>query len=128
MTYLETAAVYIAANMLLLLWLAVRVIGRRFKGRISIGDGGSEDLAKAIRTHGNAQEYIPAAMLALLALALLKAPLWQIHAFGCVFTLARILHPIGMSGGPLLLRQAGTVLTLTSYALFALALLVAAFT
>lgn len=128
MTHLETAAVYIAANILILLWLAVRVIARRFKGRVSMGDGGSEDLAKAIRTHGNAQEYIPAAMVALLCLALLAAPIWQVHALGGAFTLARLLHPMGMSGGPLIFRQAGTVLTLSSFAFFALALAVAAFT
>lgn len=128
MTLLETAAVYIAANLVILLWLAVRVIVRRRSGRVSMGDGGSEDLAKAIRTHGNAQEYIPAAMVALIGLALLQVPVWQIHALGGAFTLGRVLHPIGMAGGPLLFRVLGTLLTLTCYAFFALALLVAAFT
>lgn len=128
MTTLEAATVYVAANFLIMLWLTLRVIARRRSGRISMGDGGSEDLAKAIRTHGNAQEYIPLAMIGLVGLSLLQVPVWQIHALGGAFTIGRLLHPLGMAGGPLLLRQLGMVLTLLSYAGFALALLVAVFT
>ncbi|MEM9054851.1 MAG: MAPEG family protein [Pseudomonadota bacterium] len=128
MTQLEIAAVYVAANLLILLWLAVRVISRRFKGRISQGDGGSEELATAIRVHGNASEYIAAGMGGLVVLALLNAASWQIHLLGAAFTVGRVLHAIGMARGPLVFRQVGMVLTLLTYAGLPLALLVAAFT
>ena len=128
MTKLEVAAIYVAANLLILLWLAIRVITRRFKGRIAHGDGGSDDLAVAIRVHGNASEYSAGAMIGLVVLALMGAATWQLHALGAAFILGRLLHPIGMQGGPIVFRQIGMVLTLLTYAGFALALLVAAFT
>ncbi|MDJ0920388.1 MAG: MAPEG family protein [Henriciella sp.] len=127
MSELQTAAVYVAANILILVWLAFRVVQRRFKGRISIGDGGSEDLAVAIRIHGNATEYIPAGLIGLVLLALLAAPVWMIHAVGVTLTVARLLHPIGMSGGPILFRQLGILLSWIVLVSLAVALLYLAF-
>lgn len=128
MSVLETAALYVAANLLILFWLAVRVIGYRAKGRISIGDGGSEDLAIAMRVHANAAEYIPSALVGLVLLALMDVALWQVHGIGAALTLGRVLHPIGMSRGPIVLRQIGMVGTFAAYIGLVLALVVAAFT
>lgn len=128
MSALQVASVYIAINILLLVWLAVRVVSRRFRGKISMGDGGSEDLAKAIRTHGNASEYTPAMMVGLLALAFLNGPVWSIHALGIGFTLGRIMHAFGMSGAPILLRQLGMMLTWIAMVILSLAMLYYAFT
>ncbi|MEO0549247.1 MAG: MAPEG family protein [Pseudomonadota bacterium] len=111
MTLLQVAAVYVAANLLILVWLAIRVVSHRIKGRISMGDGGSEELAVAIRVHGNATEYVPGALVGLVLIALLSAPVWMIHAIGGTLTLARLLHPIGMSGGPLIFRQIAIMLS-----------------
>ena len=88
-----------------------------------MGDGGSEDLAKAIRVHGNASEYTPAMLIGLLALAFLQGPVWSIHALGIGFTVGRISHAIGMGSGPLILRQLGMVLTWTAMVILSLALL-----
>ena len=123
MSALQVASVYIAINILLLVWLAFRVVSRRFRGKISMGDGGSEDLAKAIRVHGNASEYTPAMLIGLLALAFLLAPIWSIHALGIGFTVGRVSHAIGMGSGPLILRQLGMVLTWTAMVILSLALL-----
>ena len=123
MSALQVASVYIAINILLLVWLAFRVVSRRFRGKISMGDGGSEDLAKAIRVHGNASEYTPAMLIGLLALAFLQGPVWSIHALGIGFTVGRISHAIGMGSGPLILRQLGMVLTWTAMVILSLALL-----
>ena len=123
MSGLEVASVYIAANILILVWLAFRVVSRRFRGRISMGDGGSDELATAIRVHGNATEYIPATLVGLIALAFLQAPNWAIHALGVAFTLGRLMHPIGMTSGPLILRQLGVILTWISMVILSLALL-----
>jgi len=123
MSGLEVASVYIAANILILVWLAFRVVSRRFRGRISMGDGGSDELATAIRVHGNATEYIPATLVGLIALAFLQAPNWAIHALGVAFTLGRLMHPIGMTSGPLILRQLGVILTWASMVILSLALL-----
>lgn len=123
MSALQVASVYIAINILMLVWLAFRVVSRRFRGKISMGDGGSEDLAKAIRVHGNASEYTPAMLIGLLALAFLQGPIWSIHALGIGFTVGRISHAIGMGSGPIILRQLGIVLTWTTMVILSLALL-----
>ncbi|MEL7043041.1 MAG: MAPEG family protein [Pseudomonadota bacterium] len=128
MSALEVASVYIAINILILVWLAVRVVSRRFRGKISIGDGGSEDLARAIRVHGNASEYIPPTLVGFLAAAFLNAPVWSLHAMGIAFTLGRIIHAIGMGGGPLILRQLGMMLTWTVMVILSLAVVYFAFT
>lgn len=128
MSALQVASVYIAVNILMLVWLAFRVVSRRFRGQISIGDGGSEDLARAIRVHANASEYIPATLVGLLTLAFLQAPVWAIHALGIALTLGRLIHPIGMTGGPIQFRQLGIVLTWTTMVILSLALLYYAFT
>ena len=123
MSALQVASVYIAINILLLVWLAFRVVSRRFRGKISMGDGGSEDLAKAIRVHGNASEYTPAMLIGLLALGFLQGPVWSIHALGIGFTVGRVSHAIGMGSGPLILRQLGMVLTWTAMVILSLVLL-----
>ena len=128
MTALQVAAVYIAVNILIIVYLAIRVVTRRFSGKISMGDGGSESLAKAIRVHGNATEYIPATLVGLLALAFLSAPIWAIHALGIGFTLGRLLHAVGMARGPIQFRQLGMVLTWSAMVILSLALLYLAFT
>lgn len=128
MSALEVASVYVAINILMLVWFAMRVVARRFRGKISMGDGGSEDLARAIRVHGNASEYVPPMLIGLLALAFLDAPIWSLHALGIGFTLGRLMHALGMSGGPLISRQLGMMLTWTAMAIVSLAILYLVFT
>ncbi len=127
MSALQVAGVYVAINLLMLIWLAFRVVTHRFRGKISMGDGGSEALAKAIRVHGNASENIPPMLVGLLAFAFLNGPIWALHALGITFTIGRILHAIGMGGGPIIFRQLGMVLTWTTMGIVSLALLYLAF-
>ena len=127
MSALQVAGVYVAINLLMLIWLAFRVVTHRFRGKISMGDGGSEALAIAIRVHGNASENIPPMLIGLLALAFLNGPIWALHALGIAFTVGRILHAIGMGGGPIIFRQLGMVLTWTTMGIVSLALLYLAF-
>lgn len=128
MSALQVASVYIAVNILMLVWFAFGVVSRRFRGKISMGDGGSDDLAKAIRVHGNASEYIPATLIGLLALAFLQGPIWALHACGITFTIGRFMHAFGMGGGPLIFRQLGMMLTWLTMVILSLALLYFAFT
>ncbi len=128
MSGLQVASVYIAINILILIWLAVRVVSRRRSGKISLGDGGSDDLAVAIRVHGNATEYIPAMMVGLLVLAFLESPVWSLHGLGITFTIGRLLHVVGMGSGPTIFRQLGVMLTWLSMVIVSLAILYVAFT
>lgn len=127
MSALQVAGVYVAINLLMLVWLAFRVVTHRFRGKISMGDGGSEPLAIAIRVHGNAAENIPPMLIGLLAFAFLNGPIWGLHALGIGFTIGRVLHAIGMGGGPIIFRQLGMVLTWTAMGIVSLALLYLAF-
>lgn len=128
MSGLQVASVYIAINILILIWLAMRVVSRRRSGKISLGDGGSDDLAVAIRVHGNATEYIPAMMVGLFVLAFLESPVWSLHALGITFTIGRLMHVIGMGSGPIIFRQLGVMLTWLSMVIVSLAILYVAFT
>lgn len=111
MTPIAAAAVYTGVNILILLFLSFRVVGRRRSAQVSLGTGGDAELETRVRAHGNASEYIPAAMLGLFAAASLGAPLWAVHAIGGVFTLGRVLHGFGLSAGVLAPRALGMVLT-----------------
>ena len=126
MTVLEIAAIYVGVNLLLLFYLSFRVVGVRFRKKISLGTGGDPDMEVRVRSHGNATEYIPGAMVALVVLALLQAPAALIHALGIGFTLGRMLHAFGMSG-PIQARQFGMILTWLGYLGFAGALIWFAF-
>lgn len=104
---------FAALHVLLMLWLAWRVVVRRRSAKIGLGTGGDYALERAIRVHGNFVEYVPLAllMLALLELSGLAAPwLWS---FGVMLLIGRLLHAQGLSGksGTSFGRFYGTLLT-----------------
>ncbi|MGH6950227.1 MAG: MAPEG family protein [Vitreimonas sp.] len=131
MQLLETAALYAGVNILILLVLAVLVIVGRRRHKIVLGDGGNAEFTRAVRAHANAAEYIPAALVGLVTLALFDpaTPVWLIHAAGLSLTVGRLAHAIGLHTGALNIgRVAGVSLTLLSYLLIGIGLLHAAFT
>ncbi|HEX7031345.1 MAG TPA: MAPEG family protein [Gammaproteobacteria bacterium] len=91
-------ALYAGLLALLLIALAARVPLLRRKHRVGIGSGGNPELALAVRVHGNATEYVPAAVLLLLLAELNGLPAWSLHAAGSGFFLARIVHAVGLGG------------------------------
>jgi uncharacterized membrane protein YecN with MAPEG domain len=120
MQLLETAALYVGVNIFILLALAVLVMMGRRKHKIVLGDGANEDFTRAVRAHANAAEYIPAALVGLVTLALFDpaTPVWLLHAAGISLTLGRILHGFGLHAGALNFgRMAGMTLTWLSYVL-----------
>ena len=111
---------------LLVLFLAGRVMSRRMQAKIGLGDGGDGDLARRIRAHANAIEYLPLALLLLGGMELNGYPDAAIHAFGATLLVSRVLHGWGLSrsSGKSVGRFAGTALTLVlmlAMALFAIA-------
>lgn len=79
------------------LTLASRVIWLRNVDRVGIGSGESRRLAKAVRAHGNAAEYLPFALLLMLLLELQAAEVWLLHGCGLALLLGRLLHAWGLS-------------------------------
>lgn len=114
---IEAASLYIGLNLVILLVLAVRISLKRRKSQISLGDGGDSALMRLIRVHGNATEWVPAALIGLLVVAMLNAPLIAIHVIGAALTLARVLHAWGLGAGegPTIGRVAGSALTMLVY-------------
>ncbi len=124
MTSLEAAGLWVGLNALLLIYLSVRIGLNRTKLKINLGDGANPDMTRAIRAQGNYTEYAPAALLGLLMLALLDAPVWAIHSLGAVFLFARVAHFLGLGLGVWPLgRLIGTLLTMLTLLAAGLALI-----
>ena len=114
-------SLYASLSALLIVRLSISVIKLRRKNRISVGDGGVEELQLAIRTHANAVEYIPITLLLLLTLELNGAPKILIHLLGVTLITGRILHAMGLPAKDLKKRVLGMQITI--YLLIALAIL-----
>ncbi len=107
------SALYAALIVLLLIALAVPISRLRHARRVGLGDGGDQDLARAIRVHANLLEWALPALLLLLIAELTRASPLLLHACGIALILARVLHAIGLtrSGGYSFGRFWGTGLT-----------------
>lgn len=118
-------AFYAALSALLLVFLAFRITLYRRRVRIGIGDNGDHTLAKRVRAHANAVEFIPIALILLLVCELLAiAPLW-LHVFGIAIVLGRVLHAWGLSrtAGVSPGRASGYLLTLAAIVAMSIVLL-----
>jgi uncharacterized membrane protein YecN with MAPEG domain len=115
MPLVPITACYAGLLALLLVVLALRIIRLRWKLRLGLGDGGDRTMLRAVRAHGNAAEYVPIALLLLLAAELNHANPLLLHACGAAFVASRVLHAVGLtrSGGPSWPRTVGTVGTMS---------------
>ena len=88
---------FAALHILLMLYLAYRVVGHRRASKIGLGTGDDHHLERKMRVHGNFVEYVP---MALLMLALLEisglAAVW-LWTLGGALLFARLLHASGLS-------------------------------
>lgn len=85
---------------LLALWfvaLGVRVVDQRRRHKVSLGDGGSTQVQRAIRGHANFSEYVPLALLLLAILELSRFPHYVLHGLGATLLAARLLHGYALS-------------------------------
>lgn len=98
MTSPAVTVIYIYAALcgLLLFALSLNVSRTRGKYKVSLGDGGHEELMRAIRAQGNFVEYTPLVLLLLLLLELKGAPVLALHILGAGYFVSRVLHGLGM--------------------------------
>ena len=122
----NAAALWAGLSLLLLLGLSALVVRQRQKHGVVVGDGGVEELIRAIRAQGNAAEYIPAGLAGLAILALAGAPPLILHLAGAALFTGRVLHAVGLTLTleASRLRSVGMVLTWIAYLFMAVALLV----
>lgn len=128
-TAMRAAALWIGLLLLLLLILSALVVRERINHRVMIGDGEVPELQRSIRAFGNATEYAPAGMAALIALAMVQAPQLVVHLAGALLFFGRVGHAVGLShnAGQSLGRGLGTIATWLAYIFAGAALLFYAF-
>lgn len=110
---MQITGFYVALALLLVIVLSFRVVLRRWKVRVGLGDGEDMELRKRIRAHGNAVEYLPLGLLGLLALELGGSDAAVLHACGGTFIFSRVVHAMGLSrkSGVSVGRELGMPLT-----------------
>jgi uncharacterized membrane protein YecN with MAPEG domain len=107
--------IYAAIFTVMLIGLLMNVVKLRTKHKISLGDGGNQDLTRATRIHGNFVETVPWGLFLLLLLDLQHAEPRAIYALGVLLLIGRILHIFGIKNAILHLRVAGMILTITMF-------------
>ncbi|NOD48315.1 MULTISPECIES: MAPEG family protein [unclassified Ruegeria] len=125
---LAITPIYAALIAILYVALSVKVILQRRSDKISVGDGGSKLMIKAIRTHSNCAEYAPIGLLLIAMVELQGAGSLTLHVLGLMLLAGRLLHAYGFGRTPqiVILRQLGMGLTFTAILVTAIANLVLA--
>jgi uncharacterized membrane protein YecN with MAPEG domain len=111
---MTTTALYAGLMGLWMLFLGFAVIRLRRRHDVSVGHGGVEGLALAIRAHGNACEYIPVALILMGLAESLGTPGWVLHGCGVTLAAGRLMHGSYFLTGArrLSVRIAGMLLTI----------------
>lgn len=122
---LPITTLFVSLLAILLFSLSVRVIKLRRSNQVSLGDGGHEDLQRAIRGQANCAEYSPIAILLVLLAELQAAQAWvtiPLAVLAAAFLLGRILHgyAFAATAGDITKRVRGMQLTLFPLVLLAL--------
>lgn len=122
---LLVSPIYIALSAVLLLVLSIRIIVLRKKYRVLFGDKDQPLLRKAIRAQANFTEYVPLALLLLVALELTVGSAIFLHLSGSCLLLGRMIHAWGLNQlhESLIWRQCGMLLTFSSLAFSSVLLL-----
>ena len=102
------------AAALINIWLMIRVGQVRTSEKVSIGDGGNENVIRRMRAHSNYIESAPFVVLLVAAIELASptSPTWLWIISG-LYLLGRVAHGIGMDGGKFGKgRMIGTIVTM----------------
>lgn len=97
-----------------IIWLSLCVIKVRRRLKVRYGDGGEEELQIARTAQSNAVQYIPIALILLLALELNGASAWLICILGLFLVVGRFIHAFGILKESLSRRILGMQITITT--------------
>jgi len=113
---LAITPVYAGLFALFFVFLSLRVVVLRRSARVSLGDGGNQDLARRARVHGNFIEYVPLTLILMALAELQDQPAWTLHLIGASLAVGRLAHAYGVAKTPQImrLRVLGMVLTFTA--------------
>jgi len=125
-TIVPTTALFVGLHALLAMALVFKVMRFRLKDKIVFGDGGNEDMQRALRVQANFIEYVPLALIIILVLELQGARNVLLYGLGTALFFGRALHAYGLSrtseSSPG--RLVGTLLTWVVYFVGAIACLI----
>ncbi len=91
---LPVSSIYIAVNAFIMLALAYLVVRAR-QANAKAGGTLTEPRDNRIRAHANNVEYVPMALLLMVAIELSGGAGWLLHGMGIVLTVSRIAHGYG---------------------------------
>lgn len=111
MPILLVTALYAALLALIFVILSFRVIAVRRRLGVAVGDGGDDGLTRRVRAHANFAEYVPIALILMLASELAGATDWMLHALGATLIIGRIVHAWSLSAHSIAGRTIGMSLT-----------------
>ena len=80
--------------------LSFAVIALRRKNKVGLGNGGHDDLERAIRAQGNFAEYVPFGIILIACLELNGAPWWLVAIPGITLIIGRLIHAKGIRVPP----------------------------
>lgn len=120
---ISVTPLYAGLIALLYIYLSFRVIKIRRGDRISLGNGGRDDMEFRVRAHANLAEYAPLGLILLAMSEMQGAPIWVVHILGAMLLIGRLLHAWAFSQSPqnLPARSYGMMLTLMMILFAALA-------
>ena len=93
---LPITALFAAISALLFFILTIVVVVNRARTNASIGDGGDDRLALAIRIFGNFIEYVPITLVLMTVVEINGAVAWQLYTIGGLLVAGRLLHVVGL--------------------------------
>lgn len=109
-----------AAAAIVNLWLALRIVVGRVRGKVMIGDGGDSRLAAGMRAQANFVEYAPFVLILMGLIELSGGSCFWLWVLGGAFIVARIGHGWGMMRpAPNIGRAGGAIGTWAILALLA---------
>jgi uncharacterized membrane protein YecN with MAPEG domain len=116
-------AFYAAILALIVVALGINVTVHRVKLKVSLGDGGNAEMLRMIRLHGNAVEYIPVALVLMLAYEINGGWHAALHTIGIALVAGRVIQTWAMWSTEVAGPGRGTGQTLTWLSIVALAVL-----
>nr|WP_295632717.1 MAPEG family protein [Novosphingobium sp.] len=109
---LKTTLCLAAAAVLINFWLSMRIGKLRTTLKISVGDGGNEQVMRRMRAQANFVENVPLSLILFAAIeAAGKGGMW-LAPLGAVYMIGRICHAIGMDGNFSAGRPIGMITTM----------------
>ena len=97
---LFTTSVIASVLTIIFVRLSFAVIRLRRKNKVGLGNGGHEELERAIRAQGNFAEYVPFGIMLIACLEINGAPWWLVAVPGITLIAGRLIHARGINMPP----------------------------